>query len=537
MSAAEQVLNDAFETCRRLVEHQQWQQVSDICAKIDQVVPDHPQVILFAGLADMGLGRIDDADGRFGKLVQLIPDLAMAHSNLAQISLWRGDIAGAIEHLGNAAEHVGDDADAHCKLAEFLLLTGALGRGKAALDKAREYAPGHSFVGAVTRAFEAAEEARGRVPDNRLVAIISDDPRVREAKLAAACTHQGWRAVLFCRNLPGYDAREYFADVFQYDDPWDAVAKVSALRPHTYHCCAQMKYETCAAFLAARPGPIICDLYDNVEMLSDDFFAREPVRRFDRALERSVLTRADGLVCRNLESQHAKRRQGVDVPAKRLFFTEYAWGDIEKQPKLSSQDGELHIFYGGSFWIEKQYPEYADCGGMYWLAELLSEQKVHFHLYPAAGSAEQFDDLFSDYRALDERSCYFHLHRPIRDMRTFLTEASQYDAGIFAIKAYLEGGTMRQYAPTKMRYAYGNKLTDYIDAGLSFIAHKGIFMYQIARHLGVAIDIGEDFREKSFWDRVKKQILQPSVNFDAVVRRFDLRGQAPRLIRFYESFR
>jgi hypothetical protein len=420
-------------------------------------------------------------------------------------------------------------------LALWQLYLGRVAEGRATLSNAYALNPGNATAERVLQALSAGETARTAPRHDKRVVLISDSPRVREAKLGRAILSQGWEVYLLSLSAESDAATENFTAVIHCADPWDAVIRAAELRPLVYHCLSQMKYETAAAFAAANPGAVLGDFYDQVDMLGEAMLAAEPIRNFDRTLERSVMARLDGHVCRSFESQLAARRENAVAPAPRIFFPDYGWGDIDPLPKLHEQDGELHVVYAGAMWVEKKFPHLSGDGGYLWLGELLTKHRVHMHVYPSSSSTADSDGTYDQYRELAAASPYFHLHDTVRDGRAFIREISQYDVGLTVYKSIVDGGIPQFYNKWKLALAASNKLADYVDANLRFMINPECCVHKLARHYGMAVAATSDLYDGAFWEGLKQQVLSSDLDQTAAKKYWDLGYNAPRLIRFYEQ--
>lgn len=526
--------DDAVQRMRAAAESNDWPQAGLLANAILAQSPDDLQTLFYASMADAALNNWDRAAEHLARLATLVPDMREVQVQRAHVAQMRGDIATLTAALSDVVALAPDDAAANLRLSEVALLfdhTDARTR----LANARAQQPTDAYLARIDETLTLAAQVAPATP--RRVALVSDTPRVREAKIARAIKMAGWDVVLLYQRAPVYDPADYFDQSIQYADCWDAVAKTKALNPAICHAVAQMKYETVAALLTMKPCPVVVDTYDNVAMLGDGFLAANPGRLFDRALEESVFERADGYVCRNLETQANIQRGNTHLRGKRLFFPEYCWQGIAQKPKLSDSDGRLHVVHGGSFWIEKQNPGTNGDGGMLWLAELFDRVGVHFHLYPSGPTPETFEEILSDYRDFEARSEFFHLHRPVSDIYSFIGEVSAYDIGLMVLRSPLREGPVWQYADQKYAYCYGNKLADFVDANLHVMTLPGFNLFHyLSRHMAIDIAATPDMFTQEYWDTVRERVLARSIDFDAVRAGFSLETHASRLTAFYERF-
>ena len=390
---------------------------------------------------------------------------------------------------------------------------------------------------ALMRARRAVRSASRGLRTPRLVVFISDWPRVREAKLAHGLKLLGWKVVLLYMQEPLFDWRLYFNEAIRYRNAGDAVRLSTRYRPIVYHVFSLTNYKTVAAFLRYRPGKVVCDPYDSVGgFFSEGYLERNPGLMKQIRLERFCFENADGLCCRNLETQFAKRELGYNLPRKRIFFPEYCWEINPRVSKLSDTDGTLHVVYGGSIWLEEQYPN-ADFGFSWfvWLAKVLAEHGIHFHLYPGHGIwQDRFETAFAGENKAT--AMYLHLHKPV-PMSEWVTEIAQYDVGVNIYRSLLEGRTPPQYTIHQPRLMYSNgAIADFLDAGVYLLTNADIFVSWLANRLGFGINVTlKDLQSKEFWAGLLEKVTTNHAIFSEARTRWSIRQNAPRLAAFYES--
>lgn len=528
------IVQESLALIQQLLENRRWEEAVQLCTKLNDAVPDDPQILYFGGIAAFNNGCSADAEAFFLRLVELVPTLSEAHINLAQLAINRGNADLAIERLSSATALEPGNHELLVRLGVWQLQFGYGRDGRTALSAAQVLDPSNEPVNRILQALAAGDAARCAPVNEKCVVLISDNPKSREEKIGCALLDQGWSVHLFSLSPNNNVDEKNFTDITNCIDPWDAIVKASRLRPNIYHCFAQMKYETIAAFLAAKPGTIVGDYYDNVDMLGEHMFSRETVRHFDKSLERSVFARADGHVCRNLEMQLFARREKNFPPGRRIFFPDYAWCNRSNRPKLSEKDGELHLFYAGSVWIEKVFPELDGDGGYLWLAELLTKQKIHLHIYPSRSALDDFEEVFEHYRELEKQSRYLHLHRTISDSSQFIEEVSQYDIAINIYRSTVDGGGPVFYHDLKKDFGYANKLADAIDGNVYLMINDG-FVLRLAKRLNVGIQADSSMYEDAFWSNLKDRVLRNRIDQSSAKQRWSLLSNAPRLVRYYDE--
>lgn len=110
--------------------------------RVAERAPTNPVVCLMTGHHHQTRGRHDVAETCYRRAVALDPDLAEAHSGLAQLALDRGDFASALEHVLVSVRLVFWNPQAQFCLARALEGLGEFSRARLAYEHALTQAPG-----------------------------------------------------------------------------------------------------------------------------------------------------------------------------------------------------------------------------------------------------------------------------------------------------------------------------------------------------------------------------------------------------------
>ena len=384
----------------------------------------------------------------------------------------------------------------------------------------------------------AKYSARANVED-KLVVFISDLPRAREAKLAYGLKNLGWIVILICNKKPNYDLKLYFNKYVLFNDRLDVVIKASKFNPVAYHIFSNGNYNIASSLIKFKPGKVILDSYDNIGgFISEKYLEKTPSLNVQIKLERYCLENADGLCCRNLETQYSKKVLKYNLTNNRIFFPEYCWGNIKLNKKLSEKDGMLHVVYGGSIWLEKENPG-ADFGFL-WLIDILSKNKINFHLYPSPSEMnENFSERYEDYIYLNKINKYFHLHTPA-DPKQWIIEQSKYDIGVCLYQSQLLGKPSLQYTVQQQLFNYSNgAVADFIDASVYLIANKQNLVYRLSNRLGLASPLHEidELYSDEFWETIKHRLKKSRNKFKLAKSIWSIDRQSKRLSEFYDKLK
>ncbi len=113
-------------------------------ALLEGLASDHPDFAEghnFLGVAYARMGRAEDAEKEFARVVELDPSSASAENNLGSLALARGDGAGALPHLERALELDPDSASAWNGLGVARARAGDLDSAVTAWRRAVELSP------------------------------------------------------------------------------------------------------------------------------------------------------------------------------------------------------------------------------------------------------------------------------------------------------------------------------------------------------------------------------------------------------------
>jgi len=370
---------------------------------------------------------------------------------------------------------------------------------------------------------------------NKITLVVSPAPfNVRAAKIAYALEQEGWDVVLLYNKKSGNDYSPYCSKCFGYRNVRHLLRLCAKYKSNIYHCFSIFKMETAEALIKKKLGKVVLDIYDQMSgMLKEDFLKKQYKGQLER--EKFCMENADGLCCRNLESQYAKKYLGYKFKGKRLFFLDYCWDtylDINKSKKR--KDGEIHFVYCGNLNVEKYNPN-SPFAYHLWLGESLAKQKAHYHLYPHPLYKKNFHKTFSDYIKLQSKTKYFHLHEPCSTIE-LIREMSQYDFGILILGKQIDGTEENTaYTQIKYDYALGNKIFDFIDAGLPIVMHKEKMSRFLASRYGVFIPASYELITENI--NSLKAFLTPEMeaNFQKAKKAYSLKRNLKRLIKFYSS--
>jgi len=369
--------------------------------------------------------------------------------------------------------------------------------------------------------------------DPRLAVFVAYHPNTRVAKLAYGLRSAGWKVVLLYGNEPNFDATRYFDEAKRYRSPWQALLVASRYAARVYHVFSLSVDETAVTFVRHKPGRVVYDAVGGIEGIFNG-------PNWPRAIpkQRYCIENTDGLCCRDLQIPYVTRKFGYKRPREVIFFPDYCWDFSEdSEPTVPRNSDEIHVVLMGSFGIEKLGETEA---GYLDVAERFAEQGIHFHIYHrdlgwSKTRNMQFNEIFSDYIALSQRTPFFHLHKSV-PLEEVVSELRKYDIGISVVRAKIYGESVSTFTDNHLRLCGSLRIMDYLDAGLPVIISKEHkFQYSMLARYGLAVsataEMLDNARERinSFLSPDLKQKLREARS------RYSGRRHTGRLIAFYEG--
>ena len=388
-------------------------------------------------------------------------------------------------------------------------------------------------LGTIMKALQAIKAARnvaGRSRTPKQVVFISDRPRSREAKLAYGLQQIGWQVVLLHRQALAFDAGRYCVETRQYRSPWEALRLAACYMPVVYHVFSLWNFEVAATFIRHKPGKIILDDYDVMAgMTKEDFVRKYYPGQLE--LERFCLENADGICCRSLETQYAKKYMGYKFSGKRIFFADYCWNIAESRVQ-KSPDGCFTVANIGNLYIDMNRNIDHPKNYHLKLAVLLSQHGIRSYLFLSSLTSDS--ELFLKNALADNPYIRFGSLRYERLMREL---HSQCHAGLICSPPLVTLMPDDAYRPSKRNYGVGNKAFDYIDAAIPIIMDsENRFLYFIVKRYHKVFDFSVFYSDLNECPRLIQNLLINSVEELSRARKIlSVSHQAPRLANFYNS--
>ena len=204
--------------------------------------------------------------------------------------------------------------------------------------------------------------------------------------------------------------------------------------------------------------------------------------------ERECLEKADGVVAHCLEANVAFRKYGIAKKPPTLFFPLYCDDDFFQEHNKVFNPDEIHLVYAGGVAGSHRNPKQYGNIQFHGLIKTLTEQGLHFHIYPSPGNIRAD---YEEYEEKAKKNALFHFHEPVAQ-HDLAKELSKYDFGILPFFKNLS-----EQSEDKLKYATTLKLFNYLEAGIPIIVSKDInFQAWMVERNGIGFSI-------SFEDRTK----------------------------------
>ena len=244
------------------------------------------------------------------------------------------------------------------------------------------------------------------------------------------------------------------------------------------------------------------------------------------ANEKYCFEYADGLCCRGYEQEYLVNEMNYRIRGKLIRFFDYCNDEvIRKRTKYDSEP--LTLCYAGGIATEKEWPD-VPYACFLELAEICENNKCHFHVYPSRWD----ENRFSEYIELNDRSEYFHFHKPV-SYEKLRQELSQYDYGVQLLKkGYCDRETVGYYKKNKLIYAACNHFYDYLDAGLPIIAGWPVKLSKYFEKEKVLLNWTIEEYDFDLLLRRRNELRQNVVYLKEKLR---VGNKIDELIRFYNS--
>lgn len=294
----------------------------------------------------------------------------------------------------------------------------------------------------------------------------------RVSKIAAMLKEQGIDVVLIHQESYGPESPELFREVHTYGSLSEALYLAKVFTGSLFHIFSCWHLYLAYELIRNKPGRIIFDNYDCLNGFITDEFLKQNYPGVQE-VEKYCLENADGLCCRNMETQYLKRKFNYSFKFKRLFLPDGCSSRKIKRMDNARNDNNGFVFVGGMLPESMDFFDNWHCQ----IALHLSKRKLHYHIYPSAAVSDEYRQRLFDFINQYSDAGYFHIHEPLPYSK-MLDTISEYKYSLYFVKI-----NKNVEMPARQLFGWGNKLYDYLEAGLKTISDspEGAFMSWIIK--------------------------------------------------------
>ena len=447
-------------------------------------------------------GNIDQAKTIFQSVLLKQPSNYMALNNLGVIFFNDGDIEAAEKYFLQAIAADEDYTDAMLNLALLFTESNKIEKACLYLENYTRINPDdnlyetlsqlYSGLGNQTKAKQYSEISKKRKSEPEVgkkicyslkknqshsnidvlvqplnILFVQDSPCIRNYKMATALRPRGHRVSLaytmkrLSESYSGLSDETYdeCIQLTSYRHLWEISKNYDLV-----HCHNEPDNLTVAAL--AGDAPVIHDTHDLISLRD----TQSPDLSY---LEGIANRAASGRVYSTpYQRDEAKTLYGVNGPSL-IFYNYVSESDLSKiyLPKLSINDGEIHIVYEGGIG-GSTHRDFTDTFIQ------LTNKKIHIHVYPTSYCREH-EQFFSKFPRI-------HYYQPVSPKK-IIEEMTQYDFGIIPFN--IKNGNKRFLDST-----IANKLFEYLAAGLPVITSplKSYIDFFLKYPVGIVFECADD---------------------------------------------
>jgi len=243
--------------------------------------------------------------------------------------------------------------------------------------------------------------------------------------------------------------------------------------------------------------------------------------------EKDCLLHADGIVAHSLEPNVALRLLKCDSKPRTLFFPLYCDPDFFRNSNRKFNAGEIHLVYAGGVTGSHRDPKQYGSTQFHGLIKILSEQKIHLHIYP---SPSNIPADYQEYDLISKKNPFFHFHPPVHQ-NDLTNELAKYDFGILP---FFKNQT--EQSESKLKYATTLKLFNYLEAGIPILVSEDIF-YQnwLIKRYQTGLNLNQNDLNNLNALILKADYNELKQSVQKIRELFSLKNQIKRIIEFYDA--
>lgn len=245
--------------------------------------------------------------------------------------------------------------------------------------------------------------------------------------------------------------------------------------------------------------------------------------------EKECLEKANGIVAHSLEPNAAYGLFKTKQKPKTLFFPLYCDDDVFQQNNKTLDPDNIHLVYAGGVAGSHRNPKQYGNIQFHNLIKMLSDQKIHFHIYPSPSNIKAD---YEEYEKIAKSNSYFHFHNSVSQQQ-LAKELSQYDFGIHT--GFVNEGEHKQ-SQLKYKYCTTLKLFNFIEAGIPVIISDNLtYQSWLIDRYSIGITIKKD-------DLLVLKRLVITYNYSELKQNLissrkslSLKKNSERLLNFYKT--
>jgi hypothetical protein len=344
------------------------------------------------------------------------------------------------------------------------------------------------------------------------IGLIADKFMSRIDKIAYGLARNGYTIILICKSPEHFD--KTFSTIFTYRSNLKALWLAKQFNLSVYHTFSNWNYDISYCVIKHKHQIHSSIVFDDYDVMAGMVYEEYANTRYPGHLkkEKYCLEHADGLCCRSLETQYAKRELHYQYTGKRIFFPEYPW---KSRPVdgANAQKKEKTIIYVGGYnsMVRSIAVELQKIG---WSLDIYPAHLIKKNKY-------DFPDNVSVFQSINPRE---------------LAQALQpYEIAI-QFPGNIISENMPRYTPHKFYYSAAGKIFDYLEAGTKVLISDSIHQKWILKRYGAAIDVEEN---NAMGDIIKKLSAyhgnatgtSPHLNIDHLT----IMERTKRLLKFYKT--
>ncbi|MFN8391631.1 MAG: tetratricopeptide repeat protein [Bdellovibrionota bacterium] len=380
---------------------------------------------------------------------------------------------------------------------------------------------------AVNAAVETRAPALISLSSKRRAVFVAEIPKVRETKLAAGLRAFGWEVILLCKKAPDYDISLYFDAMIPFGTAEEAQYLARRLHASIFHVFASAVDETALSFIKDKPGVTLFDVTDVFDGMIYEHPALMEAQRY-------CFLNADGLVCRDLQTNLPLKRAGLSRPKHTLFFPEFCWNTT---PKIVDRPGpELHIVQAG--WIDLQGKTERKESSAFDLFQAFAQAGIHVHLYKHMlfGDADP-RTLYGDLYELQMQYGCVHIHQTV-PVNRICSELTQYHIGmnIAAHTVFMSRETKHSKNAYHFSLCGSSRNVDYLEAGLPVLQSADLtFQKFMLKRMGVGFPLKKQHLNdlKNYLSQYNSREAREKIYSRR--EKYSVASQSHRLASFYDA--